>query len=115
MSYSRHAVRDEDVALQHDVNYRVHMHVRRMMSENKAMRRRKGRERRQQQLNDMEENAGERNGGPKSKVRGEAKKPIIATSELDLPFIMVLFVGETEALVSPCLDWRVIPHAGSHF
>ncbi len=42
MSYSRHAVDDKDLALQHDVNYKVHMHVRRMMSENRAARRRKG-------------------------------------------------------------------------
>jgi len=48
MSYSRHAVADEDLTMNHDVNYRVHMHVRRMMSENKAMRRRKARDRRQQ-------------------------------------------------------------------
>ena len=38
MSYSRHAVKDEDMAMQHDVNYKVHMHVRRMMSENRAAR-----------------------------------------------------------------------------
>ncbi len=41
MSYSRHAMGEEDLAMGHDVNYRVHMHVRRMMSENKAARRRK--------------------------------------------------------------------------
>ena len=40
MSYSRHAVKDEDLAMNHDVNYKVHMQVRRMMSENKAVRRR---------------------------------------------------------------------------
>lgn len=49
MSYSRHAMKDEDLAMNHDVNYRVHMHVRRMMSENKAMRRRK--QARKNQLN----------------------------------------------------------------
>lgn len=28
MSYSRHAVDEEDLAMQHDVNYKVHMQVR---------------------------------------------------------------------------------------
>ncbi len=41
MSYSRHAVGEEDLAMGHDVNYRMHMQVRRMMSENKAARRRR--------------------------------------------------------------------------
>jgi len=41
MSYSRHAIKDEDMAMQHDVNYKVHMHVRRMMSENRAARKKK--------------------------------------------------------------------------
>lgn len=41
MSYSRHAIKEEDMAMQHDVNYKVHMHVRRMMSENRAARKKK--------------------------------------------------------------------------
>ena len=42
MSYNRHALDEDDLAMNHDVNYKVHMHVRRMVSENKAARRRKG-------------------------------------------------------------------------
>lgn len=49
MSYSRHAIDDRDLAMGHDVNYRVHMQVRRMMSENKARRRRQARK--MQQIN----------------------------------------------------------------
>ena len=41
-------MQEEDLSMNHQVNYRVHMHVRRMMSENKAARRRK--QARKQQL-----------------------------------------------------------------
>ncbi|XP_071749910.1 sodium/hydrogen exchanger 3 isoform X2 [Lepeophtheirus salmonis] len=40
MSYSRHAVDEKDIAFNHDINFKVHMQVRRMMSENQ-MRKRK--------------------------------------------------------------------------
>ena len=43
ISYSRHDIKDEEVAAagNNDVNYKVHMHVRRMMSENKMAKRKK--------------------------------------------------------------------------
>lgn len=40
LSYSRHAIRDDDAPMGHDVNYKMHMHVRRMVSENRDLRRR---------------------------------------------------------------------------
>ena len=70
MSYSRHAVDDRDLSMQHDVNYRVHMHVRRMLGEQKS----RGRRRRQaanDKLNDAnaEMGNGRASGGVSSKVR----------------------------------------------
>lgn len=40
LSYSRHAIKDDDATMGHDVNYKMHMHVRRMVSENRDLRRR---------------------------------------------------------------------------
>ena len=41
MSYSRHALNEADIDTPHDVNYKVHMQVRRMVSESRNLRRRK--------------------------------------------------------------------------
>ena len=41
MSYSRHAVNEADIVTPADVNYKVHMQVRRMVSESRNLRRRK--------------------------------------------------------------------------
>ena len=40
LSYSRHEIKDEDTNNVHPNNYKVHMQVRRMMSENKNLRKR---------------------------------------------------------------------------
>jgi hypothetical protein len=39
LSYSRHAVDDKHIELGHPINYKVHMQVRRMVSENRLRRR----------------------------------------------------------------------------
>ena len=41
MSYSRHAVNEADLGMGTDVNYKMHMQVRRMVSEGRNLRRRK--------------------------------------------------------------------------
>eukprot|EP00096_Caligus_rogercresseyi_P006867 TRINITY_DN2383_c0_g1_i1.p1 TRINITY_DN2383_c0_g1~~TRINITY_DN2383_c0_g1_i1.p1 ORF type:complete len:889 (-),score=207.95 TRINITY_DN2383_c0_g1_i1:856-3522(-) len=41
MSYSRHAMDEKDLSFNHDINYKVHMQVRRMITDNQ-LRRRKG-------------------------------------------------------------------------
>ena len=41
MSYSRHAVNEADLGMAGDVNYKMHMQVRRMVSEGRNLRRRK--------------------------------------------------------------------------
>ena len=41
MSYSRHAVNEADLGMGGDVNYKMHMQVRRMVSEGRNLRRRK--------------------------------------------------------------------------
>ena len=41
MSYSRHAVNEADLGMGSDVNYKMHMQVRRMVSEGRNLRRRK--------------------------------------------------------------------------
>ena len=69
MSYSRHAMKDEDMSMNHDVNYRVHMHVRRMLGEQKKGGR--ARRRANKELEAMEEENGRVNGGVTSKVRGD--------------------------------------------